>query len=65
MGEVPAAVVVGRPGAIPSEAELRRHCVERLPAYQVPAAFVTADTLPRNESGKLLRAQLAEQFHRP
>ncbi|MGZ8475992.1 MAG: class I adenylate-forming enzyme family protein [Candidatus Limnocylindria bacterium] len=59
MGEVPRAVVVPLPGATPSEADLLRFCRERLPAYQVPTAFILVEALPRNESGKLLRAELA------
>jgi acyl-CoA synthetase (AMP-forming)/AMP-acid ligase II len=60
MGEVAAAFVVARAGsALPSEAELRRHCREQLPPYQVPVAFTWVQALPRNEAGKLLRAKLA------
>lgn len=59
MGEVPAAVVVPRPGAKLGEGDLLRFCRERLPAYRVPVRFTLVDALPRNESGKLLRAELA------
>ncbi|HEX9052989.1 MAG TPA: class I adenylate-forming enzyme family protein [Anaeromyxobacter sp.] len=59
MGEVAAAFVVRRPGATPSEAELRRHCRERLPPYEVPATFTWVEALPRNAAGKLLRSDLA------
>jgi long-chain acyl-CoA synthetase len=62
MGEVPGAVVVRRPGATLSEADLLRFCRERLPAYQVPVSFVLVEALPRNESGKLLRAELAARY---
>ena len=61
-GEVPGAVVVPRAGATPSEADLLRFCRERLPVYQVPVTFVRVEALPRNESGKLLRAELAERY---
>jgi acyl-CoA synthetase (AMP-forming)/AMP-acid ligase II len=60
MGEVATAFVVPRAGsAPPSEAELRRHCREQLPPYQVPVAFTWVEGLPRNSAGKLLRADLA------
>jgi len=59
LGEVPAALIVSRPGRAPSETDLRRFCREQLPAYQVPATFDLVEALPRNESGKLLRAELA------
>jgi long-chain acyl-CoA synthetase len=62
MGEVPGAVVVPRLGATPSEADLLQFCRERLPAYQVPVTFVLVEALPRNESGKLLRAELAARY---
>jgi long-chain acyl-CoA synthetase len=59
MGVVPAAFVVAKDGARPSEDALRRFCRERLPAYEVPVSFTWVDALPRNEAGKLLRAELA------
>lgn len=59
MGEVPTAVVVLRAGAEPDEADLLEFCRERLPAYEVPVRVVLAESLPRNESGKLLRQELA------
>jgi long-chain acyl-CoA synthetase len=62
MGEVPGAVLVPRGNPAPSETELLEFCRERLPSYQVPVSFVFAEALPRNESGKLLRAEVAAQF---
>jgi len=64
MGEVPAAFVVPRPGQVPDADELRRFCRERMPAYRVPVGFTLVESLPRNEAGKLLRAQLAAR-HAP
>jgi acyl-CoA synthetase (AMP-forming)/AMP-acid ligase II len=62
MGEVPRALIVTRPGTAPSQADLRRFCLEQMPSYQVPAEFVYVDALPRNESGKLLRADLVARY---
>ena len=62
MGERPVAVVVFAAGTRPTVEALSRHCRERLPAHQVPTTFVEADRLPRGESGKLLRAELAGQY---
>jgi acyl-coenzyme A synthetase/AMP-(fatty) acid ligase len=59
LGEVPVAFLVAAPGATPDPAELKRFCRERLPAVQVPVAFTVVPSLPRNEAGKLLRAELA------
>jgi long-chain acyl-CoA synthetase len=58
MGEVPMAFVVARPGSSPAEEDLRRFCREQLPPYKVPVRFTHVESLPRNEAGKLLRAQL-------
>jgi acyl-coenzyme A synthetase/AMP-(fatty) acid ligase len=58
MGEVPCAFVVPRPGRTPAEADLRLHCRERLAPYKVPVRFTLVESLPRNPSGKLLRAEL-------
>ena len=59
MGEVAVACVVPRPGRTPDVEALRAFCRSRMPAYRVPARFVVLEALPRNESGKLLRANLA------
>jgi acyl-CoA synthetase (AMP-forming)/AMP-acid ligase II len=64
-GEVPAAYVVLRAGAAPAEEELRRFCQAHLPAWQVPVSFTAVPALPRNEAGKLLRAELAARHGRP
>ncbi len=61
MGEVPAAFLVSRPGRSPSDDDLRAFCHARMPAYRVPVRFTVVDALPRNEAGKLLRADLARR----
>jgi long-chain acyl-CoA synthetase len=62
LGQAPGAVVVPRAGTALGEADLQRFCRERLPAHQVPVRFAFVDSLPRNESGKLLRAELAAWY---
>jgi acyl-CoA synthetase (AMP-forming)/AMP-acid ligase II len=59
LGEVPAAFVVPRQGAAPTEEQLRTWCRARLPSFKVPDSFTTLEALPRNPAGKLLRAELA------
>jgi long-chain acyl-CoA synthetase len=64
-GEVPIALVVMREGATAIEADLRRFCQERLPAYAVPRGFVAVPSLPRNEAGKLMRSELRDPRELP
>jgi O-succinylbenzoic acid--CoA ligase len=59
-GSVPVALVVVVPGATVGDAELERHCRERLAGYKVPARFHRLPGLPRNEAGKILRRALRE-----
>lgn len=61
-GQVLLALIVPRSGGAPTESALRRFCVERLPAYQVPVRFELVERLPRTESGKLLRVELADRY---
>jgi long-chain acyl-CoA synthetase len=52
-------VVVAR-GPVSGEA-LRAWCAERLSDYKVPETMtITADPLPRNANGKVLKRQLRE-----
>jgi acyl-CoA synthetase (AMP-forming)/AMP-acid ligase II len=61
LGEVPVAVVVG--SAL--DEDLEAACRAELAPYKVPVAFVRAGSLPRNEIGKLLRKQLADDVAAP
>jgi len=54
LGEVPVAAVVG--DADPGDLDAR--CRAHLAPYKVPARFVFVDSLPRNEVGKVLRAEV-------
>jgi long-chain acyl-CoA synthetase len=63
LGEEPAAVVVLKPGAAASEAELRAFVAERLAAFKVPVKIAfSPDMLPRNPTGKLMKAELKRMF---
>ena len=59
-GEVVCAVVVPRPGATVTLPALEGFAAPQLARYKLPRALVLADRLPRNATGKLLRASLAD-----
>jgi O-succinylbenzoic acid--CoA ligase len=58
-GEAVTARVVLRAGTQASPDELRAFAAERLARFKVPKAVELTDALPRTESGKLLRRELA------
>lgn len=57
--EVPKAFIVARTELTADE--LRRHCLDHLAKFKVPAHFAFVDSLPRNDSGKVLKKVLREQ----
>ncbi|MBV8338275.1 MAG: long-chain fatty acid--CoA ligase, partial [Alphaproteobacteria bacterium] len=61
-GEIVAAAVEKRPGAVADAAAIIAFCRERLASYKVPVllAFYTADQLPRTPTGKIHKPSLAE-----
>ncbi len=65
-GAVPVAGIVLREGAgdpgDPGDERLRAWCRERLAPYEVPAAFVRLDALPRTAAGKLRRGELRDRL---
>jgi acyl-CoA synthetase (AMP-forming)/AMP-acid ligase II len=62
LGEDVAAVVVLMPGATLAPGELEDHCRERLADYKVPRRIEVSDTLPRNATGKVLKAQVRDSL---
>ncbi|HET9730641.1 MAG TPA: class I adenylate-forming enzyme family protein [Acidimicrobiia bacterium] len=62
LGEVPFAfVIMQQPVA---DAELDEWCRARLTPYKVPVAYRAVETFPRNEAGKVVRAELVAQLNR-
>jgi acyl-CoA synthetase (AMP-forming)/AMP-acid ligase II len=62
LGERVHAVIVTRDDEVSAEA-LRAWCAERLSDYKVPETMaLTADPLPRNANGKVLKKQLREAW---
>ena len=63
LGEEPVAVVTLTSGAEAGEDELRGFVAERLAAFKVPVEIrLSREMLPRNENGKILKAQLKPLF---
>jgi acyl-coenzyme A synthetase/AMP-(fatty) acid ligase len=46
------------------EASIVSHCSAHLPKWQMPHRFIRAKDLPRNESGKVMRAELLKRLRR-
>ncbi|MDE2134735.1 MAG: acyl--CoA ligase [Alphaproteobacteria bacterium] len=66
LGEEPAAVVHLNPGMRVSEDELRALVASKLAAFKVPVKIVfSREPLPRNATGKLLKAELRKLFSPP
>ena len=61
-GESVKAVVVPRPGAEASEADLIAFCGERLADYKKPRSIDFAADLPRDAAGKLLKRVIREPY---
>jgi len=58
LGEDVAAFIVLNAGASVSADELKAHAAERLADYKVPRRFEFVEELPRNATGKVLKADL-------
>src|SRR5574337_740448 len=59
-GEAVTAVVVLRPGATLTLAELRDFARDKLAAFKIPLRLEFIDALPRTQSGKVVKYQLRE-----
>ncbi|MGE5828517.1 MAG: non-ribosomal peptide synthetase [Micromonosporaceae bacterium] len=59
-GEKQLVCYLGGPLAPPDAATLRTFLADRLPAYMIPAQYVTLPVLPLNSSGKVDRGQLPD-----
>ncbi|MEU7816886.1 AMP-binding protein [Pseudonocardia sp. NPDC049154] len=61
-GERVVLVAVPLPGATPDVGTIRTHLRERLGGVKTPKLIRIAESLPRNENGKVLKRFVAEQF---
>ncbi len=60
LGEDVAAAVVLVPGSHTTPEQLREHAAEHLADYKVPRRIAVVDELPRNATGKVLKAQVRQ-----
>lgn len=60
LGERVGAVIEAAPGAEPDEAAILSHCREALAGYKVPERLAFVERLPRNQMGKVPRADAVE-----
>lgn len=63
LGEVVGLAVHGQASSLPQEAQVCAFIAERLAGYKVPArVYRSLEPLPRNATGKVLKAQLQEKL---
>jgi acyl-CoA synthetase (AMP-forming)/AMP-acid ligase II len=62
LGQEVMAVVVRRPGAAVTAADVRAWVAEKLAAYKVPAHVRFAESLPYSPTGKLLKREIERRF---
>jgi fatty-acyl-CoA synthase len=60
--ERPLAVIVLKPGATATEADIRSHLAQRFVKWMVPDAYAFVDAIPRTSTGKFLKTRLREQY---
>ena len=62
LGDVLAAYVQPVPGATVTPEDIRAHVESRLARYKVPREVVLVDELPREDTGKLFKRRLKNQY---
>ena len=61
-GEAVHAVVVPRPGQLPTAEALRAHCRQSLAGYKCPRGISLVESLPMSPTGKILKNRLRESL---
>ncbi|MGA8104729.1 MAG: long-chain-fatty-acid--CoA ligase [Candidatus Acidiferrales bacterium] len=61
-GEVPKALVVLKPNAAATEAELIEFCRSHIAHYKCPRSFEFVDALPKTGTGKILKKDLRRKY---
>ncbi len=62
LGEDIAACLELKPDQTLTEQEAKKFCREHLPAFMVPAVIHICEELPKNQTGKVLKNKLKEQY---
>ena len=60
LGEMAAAIIQLKPGAVCTEADIQEFCVD-LPRYKRPRVIIF-DDIPRNPTGKIEKPKLREKY---
>ena len=61
-GEVGLMIVVLHEGQTASETDLRDFCGQKLARYKIPKQVIFADSLPYSPYGKVIKAELREEY---
>ncbi len=61
-GEIPAALVVLKPGASATDAELFAHCRAHLAGFKLPKRIKFVESLPKGGTGKILKRALRDTY---
>jgi acyl-CoA synthetase (AMP-forming)/AMP-acid ligase II len=64
LGEVPFAFVRAADGHVPDWADVRRWCVARLAAHEVPVGMRVVESFPKTHTGKIRKSELAASLVR-
>jgi len=62
-GEAIKAIVVKKPGAALTEAELIEWCRDKIGKFKIPKQVVFADSIPRTPTGKILKRELRQKYN--
>jgi acyl-CoA synthetase (AMP-forming)/AMP-acid ligase II len=61
-GEIIIAALVEDQGCRADVQSIERQCFQRLEKFKVPSRFLLVDRIPRTDTGKLKRRDLADQL---
>ena len=62
MGEIGRYYIVPKPGADPTEEEIKQYCREHLADYKIPRQIVFRNALPLTPVGKIMKSTLKQEY---